>query len=110
MTMSRIRDYWTEARLILGTAMAWCWLALPPAGQSATYSYTVLNPVSYASEGNGLSGSQQAGWWTGIATGDQHHAVLWSGTPGSVVDLNPTGYTYSIAQSTSGGQQVGFGY
>jgi hypothetical protein len=35
------------------------------------------------------------------------HALLWSGTAGSVVDLNPSGYGVSIAWGVSGSSQVG---
>jgi len=41
------------------------------------------------------------------------NALLWSGTPDSAVDLNPTnlpGFTSSYAYSTNGVNQVGWGY
>lgn len=40
------------------------------------------------------------------------HAMLWNGTAGSAVDLNPTdvsGITTSYAYATDGSQQVGCG-
>src|SRR5208337_3689925 len=37
------------------------------------------------------------------------HALLWSGTPDSFVDLNPTGFTASDALATNGFDQVGYG-
>ena len=38
------------------------------------------------------------------------HALLWSGTAASAVDLNPVGFTFSEARGVFGGQQVGYGY
>lgn len=43
-------------------------------------------------------------------TGYNYHALLWSSTAASVVDLNPSGFTVSYAHGTSGNQQVGMGY
>jgi len=63
----------------------------------------------FYSYGLGTSGAQQVGY-TGGNVGP--HAVLWSGTAASAVDLNPTnisGITFSIATSTNGVQQVGDG-
>jgi hypothetical protein len=37
------------------------------------------------------------------------HALLWTGSADSVVDLNPSGFTASEAYGVSGGQQVGVG-
>jgi hypothetical protein len=42
-------------------------------------------------------------------TGGNSHALLWSSTAASVVDLNPSGFISSYANGTSGGQQVGYG-
>jgi hypothetical protein len=39
------------------------------------------------------------------------HAVLWSGTSASAIDINPTdlsGFNYSVANGVSGNQQVGY--
>jgi len=57
--------------------------------------------------GTGSNGTQQVGW--GAASGS-HHALLWTGTPQSYVDLNPSGFTWSHATGASGTQQVGHGY
>ncbi len=37
-----------------------------------------------------------------------YHALLWSGTADSIVDLNPSGFVFSSASATDGNQQVGF--
>jgi uncharacterized membrane protein len=37
------------------------------------------------------------------------HALLWSGTAGSAVDLNPAGVDNSYAYATGGTRQVGYG-
>jgi hypothetical protein len=57
----------------------------------------------------GVSGGIQVGIGLGPATGDQSHALLWSGTAASVVDLNPAGFRSSWASDVSGGIQVGYG-
>ena len=38
------------------------------------------------------------------------HAVMWTGTAASAVDLNPAGYTASEALATNGTQQAGWAY
>jgi hypothetical protein len=58
----------------------------------------------------GTNGIQQVG--DGEGASFFAHALLWSGTADSAVDLNPTNLTYitdSIALGTSGTQQVGWG-
>jgi len=78
-------------------------------GGSAFAGWTVvnLNPagaaVSYANGVAGLSGGQQVGQAYG-------HAGLWTGTPGSWVDLNPAGAGWSTANDVSDLQQVGEAY
>jgi hypothetical protein len=67
-----------------------------------------LNPTGISSSiANGTNGTQQVGSGFGNATGDNIHALLWTGTASSVVDLNPTGYSASLAYGTNGSQQVG---
>ena len=36
----------------------------------------------------GIFGSQQVGYGNGASTGNNNHALLWSGTPNTVVDLH----------------------
>jgi len=58
-----------------------------------------------------VSGSEQVGYE--YAATDQDHAVLWTGSAASAVDLNPTdlsGINYSAAYATNGIDQVGYGY
>jgi hypothetical protein len=108
--MNRIENYRTAAQLVLAAGMAVNLLGLPPASQATTYSYTDLNPSEFThSEGYGISGSQQVGQGTGSVSGNNNHALLWSGTASSVVDLNPNGFTGSAGSATSGSQQVGSG-
>jgi len=49
------------------------------------------------------------GQGSGTATGNKTHALLWNGSAGSVVDLNPSGFPASHAYGTDGTQQVGWG-
>jgi hypothetical protein len=79
-----------------------------------------LNPAGYrGSVGLGTDGRQQVGYGapTGSASGTGlgaavggNHALLWSGTAESAVDLHPViGYDTTSANAVSGGQQVGWG-
>jgi hypothetical protein len=107
--MNRIKNYRTAAQLVLAAAMAVKLLALPLASQAATYSYTDLTSSGFTrSDGFGISGSHQVGSGSGSATGNNNHALLWSGTASSVVDLNPSGFTESRSYGISGSQQVGW--
>lgn len=75
---------------------------------------TDLNPTAGITTSfvNGVGGTQQVGYGNGTATGSDDHAMLWTGTANSAVDLNPTslGITNSYGFSTDGAQQVGDGY
>ncbi len=62
-------------------------------------------PVAYGSQFEGTSGGQQVGWT--ISASSELYASLWSGTAGSLVNLNPTGATGSWGWGVSGEQQVG---
>src|SRR5437588_12954646 len=106
--MNRIKNHRRTARLALGVAMAGNLLAIPLASQAATYSYTDLNPTGFTgSRGYGNSGGREVGEGFGSATGKRNHALLWSGTAGSVVDLNPSRSTNRRAGGMSGNQQAG---
>lgn len=52
----------------------------------------------------GMTDAQQVG--SGIINGSAH-ALLWSGTAASQVDLHPVGYSWSVANATDGVFQVG---
>ena len=55
----------------------------------------------------GTNGTQQVGQG-GTATGISW-ALLWSGTAESAVNLNPSGFSNSVARGISGTQQAGYG-
>jgi hypothetical protein len=80
------------------------------AGQAhaVTYTATLLHPQgSDMTWGEGNSNSAQVGF--GSLPGETAHvALMWTGSSGSVVSLNPTGFTGSRAQAASGTHQVGF--
>ena len=69
-----------------------------------------LNPTGFAnSQANATDGASQVGDGTSIAA-NGYHALLWTGSADSVVDLHPGGdYSGSAAYGVSGGQQVGEG-
>ena len=75
-----------------------------------SYQVTILHPSTgfTNSHAYSVSGGQQVGYGT-FSPGGQFHALLWSGTAGSCVDLNPAGFYWSEAYGVSGGQQVGYG-
>lgn len=77
-----------------------------------------LNPRGFSySEAHGTAGRQQVGYGSGPGTGAfpvpgtpfHDHALLWHGSPASVVDLNPPGFIISYAYATNGEEQVGTG-
>jgi hypothetical protein len=70
------------------------------------YNVTILQPAgAYAANAGGTS---QVGY--GNATvGGPDHALLWSGSAASYVDLNPAGYATSYATGASSTNQVGYG-
>jgi hypothetical protein len=72
-----------------------------------------LNPSELiGTEVYGTNGTQQVGSGLGSATGDNRHALLWSGGADSFVDLHqflPNGFIESYAQSIDGyGNIVGY--
>ena len=65
----------------------------------------ICHPSGFiASKANDISGTQQVGHGF---NGNYQHALLWSGTAASAVDLIPSGYNTSAAEDTNGTQQVG---
>jgi autotransporter-associated beta strand protein len=89
-------------------------LALATAASGADSAYALvyqvvdLGPANFAgSVGQGVNGIQQVG--TGPLTDSSAtHALLWSGTAGSCLDLNGT-FGQSQAYATNGTQQAGYG-
>jgi hypothetical protein len=70
-----------------------------------------LNPAGYTYSGaNDTNGIQQVGSGKGSATGGRRHALLWSGTAESFVDLHPDGFLTSTAVAISDSQQVGWAW
>jgi hypothetical protein len=73
---------------------------------AGTYRPTLLKAGSFPSAfGYGLSGNSQVG--IGFVLHSTMHAFMWNGTTSSAVDLNPTGFTYSIANDVWGANQIG---
>ena len=79
--------------------------------RAAGYTAVLLAPGNLsASRAAGTSGGQQAGYGLDPSmTGGFDHALLWAGTPPSMIDLNPPGFTASRALAIQGGQQGGSG-
>ena len=78
----------------------------PPA--VADYIFIDLHPSGFTdSRALAVSDGQQVGY-TGTPP-PHERALLWTGSPDSVVDLHPSGFTSSVAVGVSGGQQVGLG-
>lgn len=93
----------SQQRLYVCAAASLILLALPLHAQ-----YTSINlspPGGAPARLNGIAGGQQAG-----AFGTTSHALLVAGTAISAVDLHPTaGFANSLATSTDGVQQCGYG-
>jgi hypothetical protein len=106
MSMRRVK-----LRPMDGVAIALAALVLGVAGPAAGQFVAIdLHPSGFAASfGSGVGDGQQAGYGAGPMTGNEKHALLWSGTADSVVDLHPNGFTSSQASGASGGQQAGYG-
>ncbi|MGI8923965.1 MAG: hypothetical protein ACR2HJ_08010 [Fimbriimonadales bacterium] len=78
------------------------------AGQ-AQYQVEVLHPdgVGPRSYGTGAGGGQQVGHMNLFKVGASH-ALLWSGSQESFVDLHPAGWDGSYAVGVDGGKQIGY--
>jgi hypothetical protein len=79
--------------------------------QQATDTYVAvdLRPAGFAdSQAVGASDGSQVGFGFGAPTFGAEHALLWGGTPASVVDLHPAGYQTSNALAASRTIQVGW--
>ena len=90
-------NFKTNAMLWSGTAASA--VDLSPTSLSGFANYYAN---SYA---NAISGNQEVGYAFGSFT--LNHALLWSGTAASAVDLNPSSSMQSIAYGTDGSEQVG---
>ncbi|MBK7405062.1 MAG: hypothetical protein IPJ41_10605 [Phycisphaerales bacterium] len=75
-------------------------------GASAQWALTDLSPPgAFDPITSGVDGSQQVGQAHPVSSG---HAILWTGSAGSWVDLHPAVMYSSYAFAVSGGQQAGF--
>jgi len=76
-------------------------LLVAPAAFADLYHAVNLGPSGFDNSGAcGVSGGQQVGGGKGSATGGADHALLWSGTAASYIDLHsflPPGYDSSEA-------------
>ncbi|MGD1277616.1 MAG: PEP-CTERM sorting domain-containing protein [Tepidisphaeraceae bacterium] len=102
-------------RIVIAAVLALLGIAAP-AARAASYSGTVLYPCTLPSNfAGGMTVSGGAAGQTvgyGTSASNNSHALLWSGTAASAVDLQPTnlsGYDQSYALGTNGTQQVGYG-
>src|SRR4051812_511914 len=97
--------------LILRAAILVTAFTLPVASARAvTYTATLLHPDDFLdTNGAGVSNATQVG--SGMtADFDGPHALLWTGSAASFVDLHPTtGFTSSYAVGARSTQQVGYG-
>jgi len=66
-----------------------------------------LDPGVQWSDALGGDAARQAG---AVGVNDQPHAAVWSGTPGSFVDLHPAGFYNSRCSSSRGGVQGGWAH
>ncbi len=83
----------------------------------AQFQSTLLRPATLNEAFlYGVDEGVQAGFGRGTLTGDGVHALLWSGTANSVIDIHPLGiyeptgvpFSGSFLYGAGGGQQVGF--
>ena len=91
-------------RNFLGALLA---LGVLAGGARAQYMATILNPPPFDAAALGAAGGKQVG---GVSPFGTSHALLWSGSAASAVDLHPAGFDYSYARGISGGSQVGDGF
>jgi hypothetical protein len=78
----------------------------PALWNAPDYTFVSLNSPKYTFEEVwGVGGGKQVGY--GVT--DAAHALMWSGSAGSVVDLHPESFAGSLAHGTDGISQVGSG-
>ncbi len=79
---------------------------------SADWSYIDLIPsgfdVSNRSMANGDYSGHQFGYGNGASTGYRDHALMWSGTANSLVDIHPDAFENSQILMAGDGHEVGF--
>ena len=91
MTRRQVTGPWRGLGVVLAAAV----LGGGQPAAAADYLAIDLNPSGFLnSHALGVSGGQQVGDGFGLATGGTH-ALLWSGSAASVIDLNPSGFAFS---------------
>jgi len=94
--------------VIRATLASFAVLALAAPAFAVKYSVSILQPAGFTySAGTGNTSTNQVGY--GSTIGSQNHALLWSGSAASAVDLNPFGYASSDANAIAGTRQAGEG-
>ena len=77
-------------------------------GQS--YVATIISPAGYSEAFIEQAGSGQQVGFGRPGVGTNTHALIWSGTSQSFIDVNPTDYDGSFLYGVANGQQVGVGF
>jgi len=93
-------------------ALLWSGTATSAVDLHPTHLADYSNSAGF-SQAYGVQGGQQVGVAYSQFLSVKPHAILWSGTADSAVDLHPTnlsGFELSTAYDTNGSLQVGFGY
>ncbi|MCL6508340.1 MAG: hypothetical protein K6T59_15095 [Bryobacteraceae bacterium] len=96
---------WRLALCCFLSAAALAAVAQPEYRVTVLHSFRVPFSRSY---GWGIGGGQQVGDSNNLRSGGSSHALLWSGTPESLVDLHPSGWDASFATGVAGGWQSGY--
>jgi hypothetical protein len=104
---------WSSARAVSGASIVG---NARPIGQDILHAMqwvgsvaTDLHPQGFVfSTVNGTDAGTQVGYAGHSLIQFDRHALLWTGSPATVVDLHPLGFTYSEARGTLNGIQVGY--
>jgi len=90
--------------LAVGSVLAITVMSLPVFAGTPSYTVVMLTPDGFkSSQAMGAANGQQAGEGYPEGAGFPH-ALLWSGSAASAVDLHPAEYTLSAAMGTSSEQ------
>ena len=92
-------------KVIIAAAIALC-VGSVHAQYQVEILHSPLVPAA-SSYGAGAGGGQQVGH-TNLFLAGPSHALLWSGSANSLVDLHPAGWDASYAMATDGIRQVGW--
>ena len=72
-------------------------------------SLSATTKIGPSSNAEAADGGQVVSQAIGAGTSSKDHAMLWTASSGTGVDLNPQGFSSSAAIGTDGSQQVGYG-